>query len=134
MNLRAALYTALAGASAVTSKIATYGGSPAIFTARPVPADASRPYLAISMVADPSENIITDARRRAVYDIAAVLDYTGSAAATDALSEAIRSALHRQPLAISGAHHIETRVIGVAEAQTDATLTGVVLTVEIRAQ
>lgn len=134
MNIRAALYTALAAASPVTSKLATYGGGPAIFTARPVPADATRPYLALSMVADPSEDALNVTRRRAVYDVSAVLDYTGSTAATDLLAEAIRTALHQKRLTISGAKNIETRVIGAAETATDATLTGITLTIEVRAQ
>ena len=134
MNIRAALYSALAAASPVTSKLATYGSAPAIFTARPVPADAARPYLALSMVADPSEDVLNATRRRAVYDVAAVLDYTGSTAATDLLAEAIRTALHQQRLTISSAHNIETRIIGATEAATDATLTGVTFTVEVRAR
>ena len=134
MNIRAALYTALAGASVIESKLATYGGAPAIFTARPVPADAPRPYLALSMVADPSEDALNATRRRAIYDVSAVLDYTGSTLATDQLAEAIRTTLHQKRLTISGAHNIETRIIGATEAATDATLTGVTLTVEVRAR
>lgn len=134
MNIRAALYTKLAAASSVTSKLAAYGGAPAIFTARPVPADAPRPYLALSMVADPSEDVLNATRRRAVYDVAVVLDYTGSTAATDLLAEAIRTALHQQRLTIGGAQNIETRIVGAAEAATDTTLTGITLTVEVRAR
>lgn len=134
MNIRAALYSTLAAASAVTTKIATYSGAPAIFTARPVPADAARPYLAVAMVADPSEDALNATRRRALYDVACVLNYTGSTAATDALAEAVRAALHQKRLTISGGRNIETRVIGAAEAATDATLTGITLTIEVRAQ
>lgn len=134
MNIRAALYAKLAAASSVTSKLAPYVSGPAIFTARPVPQNAARPYLALSLVADPSEDVLTTVRRRAVFDVTCVADFTGSMKALDELAEAVRAALHQQRLTIAGRHHIETRCLGSAEAPTDATLAGVTLTFEIRAQ
>lgn len=134
MNLRAALYSRLVSASSVTANLAAYGAGPAIFTARPVPADAARPYLALSIVADPSEDVLTTARRRVLVDVQCVSDFTGSMLAPDALAEAVRDALHQARLTIAGGHHIETRCIGATEAPTDATLAGVTLTFEIRAQ
>lgn len=134
MNIRSALYSKLAGTSAVTTKLAAYGSGPAIFTARPVPSNAARPYLALSLLSDPTEDALNSDRRRAIFDVQCVSDFTGSVSAPDALAEAVRDALHQQQLTISGGHHIETRCIGAVDAPTDATLTGVVLTFEIRAQ
>jgi len=134
VNIRAALYAALSAASPVTSKLSAYGGGPAIFTARPVPQDAARPYIALSMVSDADDSVLNAIRERRTFDVVCVLDFTGSMAAADSLASAVKTALRRQPLTIGGGHHVETRFLGSTEAPTDATLTGVLLSFEIRAQ
>jgi hypothetical protein len=48
LNLAGPIRTAILAISDVTGRLATWEGEPAIFTRRPVPADAVTPYLVIS--------------------------------------------------------------------------------------
>lgn len=136
MNVTAAIYARLAADTTLISRIATYGVAPAIFTSRPVPSNATLPYVvaAADMAATPFDTL--DKRGRDIRrDVFCFARNTGSAAAIEAIADALYNALDNAPLTVSGAHVVRCNVVaGPAEAPTDDSLTGRVITIRIVAR
>jgi hypothetical protein len=71
VNLAVPLRNAIITNTGITSKLATYQGSPAVFTRRPVPSDAAYPVIVISPdVISDNQDGITQKRPYLVRDIA----------------------------------------------------------------
>lgn len=130
MNISAALRSVLVADPAVASLVSTYRGEPAVFTSRPVPRDAARPFVVCYGGADEHADEIggrlgIDAQR----EILVVVDNTGSALPLSDLAGAVRKALHRQAVTIPGARvAIRPYCLGSRDAPTDETLAGVLMT------
>lgn len=136
MNISQAVYSLLAADTTLTALLATYGGAPAIFTSRPVPPDALRPYVvaAGNVSAVPFDTL--DKRGREITrDVFAFANETGSAAAIEAIADALYNALDNASLALAGGHVVRCHVVaGPAEAPTDSSLVGRYVTIRIVAR
>ena len=83
--------------------LASYGGSPAVFTSDPVPGDAVKPYVitAGEVVHRPFDTKLT--RGREIWrDVRCYADDTGSADTVEQIAERVRALLHRQIIAVDG--------------------------------
>ena len=136
MNITKAIYDKLSADATLSALIATYGGgSPAIFTSWPVPADANTPYvisageidvnsfdeLAPNSGDSPPLHFGLDVQR----DIFCYANNTGSSLAIEVIARRIRSLLHRQSLTIPDGSHVMTQcVAGPVHAPTDNSLVG----------
>jgi len=93
--------------------LASYGGSPAVFTADPAPADAVKPYVVTAgeAVHRPFDTKTTRGREiwRDVRCYAAVGD---SAVVVEAIADRVRTLLHRAPLPIIGYDAVIAECIG----------------------
>lgn len=70
INLKPNIRAFLVSDSAITSKITTYKGQPAIFTRRPVPEDAQYPFIVISSQIPSGRSDLVDAvRGNYVHDV-----------------------------------------------------------------
>jgi hypothetical protein len=138
MDVTQAVYDKLSQDATLVALLATYPtGSPqnpAIFTAWPVPPDASRPYVySRGSVADVHfDEINTNLGRDIIRDVTCIADNTGSDSAIEAIAERIRTVLHRQPLTVPGGTHVMSQCIGgPSVAETDDSLTGRQLSIRI---
>lgn len=126
--LTAALYAKLTAASALTDLLPTYtpvggaGSQPAIFQAE-VPEDAILPYVVlVGPVGDSELDDKTDhSGRDVLYQIDVYAAKSGSVLPLEAICEAVRSALHRQALTVSGLTHVETEIAGPIVNDQDET-------------
>ena len=119
MNLTGALYTVLAANTNVTDLLAIYtdkdGASfPAIFSADPVPEDSTLPLVVLSgHITDRAIDTKCEAASREIdFDIRCYADRTGSVVQINALSEALRLALHRVEIPIAGFDLSDTEILG----------------------
>ena len=88
------LYTLLAGDATLTAQLASYNGSPAIFSNQKLPADVSAPYVVISPpVTDNSFDALKEFGRDIVHDVWVVFPETGSVTALDTAAERVRTLL-----------------------------------------
>jgi len=132
MDLTQGIYDKLTGDATLLGLIATYDAAgspsaPAIFTAWPVPPDATRPYVYTrGQVADGHfDEINTNLGRDVIRDVTVIADNTGSDDAVETIAERIRTLMHRQAMTIPDGSHIMTICIGgPAPAETDDSLTG----------
>ena len=98
-----AIYDALSDDSTLTAMLSTYESEPAIFTVDPAPGDADKPFIVISPILDQAPFDTKNSRgRSARVDVRCYAEATGSAADIEAISERVRSLLHREPLTIDG--------------------------------
>ena len=98
-----AIYDLLSADSTLAGKLSTYEGDPAIFTVDPAPGDANLPFIVISPIIDGAPFDTKTSRGRSVrIDVRCYAEATGSAADIEAISERVRSLLHREPLTIDG--------------------------------
>lgn len=137
-DITQAVYDKLSTDATLVALIANYPSgspqSPAVFTAWPVPADATRPY--IFTRGDVSvahfDELASALGRVVMRDITVIADNTGSDAAVETIAERIRALLHRQSLTLPVGTHIMTQCIdGPTVAETDDSLTGRRLTFRI---
>jgi hypothetical protein len=132
MDVSEAIFAKLAATSAVTDIVSTFSGAPSIFNGWPAPREALRPYLLIEPLMDVPWDDAIEQGRAATYTISAYADAaTGNTLFV--LTEAVRAALHKQALAITGARFVLARCTGVVVAPTDDTLSGRELTFRILA-
>lgn len=135
MTISASIYAKLAADGAVTALLGTYAAAPCIFSGSLAPGDAPRPYVqwngAIS--AGHADKLAGNAASRdEAIQINCIADETGSAIPVDAIAEAVRASLHRQPLTIAGADHVQTICIsGPVATPTDDSLIGRSLTFRV---
>lgn len=110
----------IVGISAITSRLASYRGAPAVFTRSPVPSDASFPFVVIrdSLSDDPFDTKTTIGRE-VVNDIGIYTDANGNPELVEDIAERIRDAVHRNPVTVSGYGSFIAIAIGPVEAPTD---------------
>lgn len=117
MNLTAALYDLLTGDATLAAMLATYNGSPAIFTTDPAPGDAEKPYIvSAGHVVDLPFDTKTSLGREVQRDVRCYAEADGSAVVVEAIAERVRALLHRQALSVSGFRWILSSVTGPAVA------------------
>lgn len=129
-----ALYDRLRTTPAVSSLLALYAGAPAVFVS-PVPEDAILPALVISPPVDESrEDTKVTRGTSTTRDILVLINNKGSSLSLDALAEAVKAAVHRQPLSWTGRQGWRCVVVRDSEQPTDDTMLGRAITVVITAQ
>lgn len=117
MNLTAALYDLLTGDATLAALLATYNGSPAVFTTDPAPGDAEKPYIvSAGHVVDLPFDTKTSLGREVQRDVRCYAEADGSAVVVEAIAERVRALLHRQALSVSGFRWILSSVTGPAVA------------------
>lgn len=124
MDLDASLYAYLAADAPLLGLLATYRSAPAIFTEPPVPDDADLPYIVINSISDVPFDTLAEEGRNVIRDIGCYARFTGSSAPIIAIAERVRSLLHSQTILVPGYANIVTSVVGVANAPTDRTVSG----------
>lgn len=98
-----AIYDKLAEDATLVGLLATYEGSPAIFTSDPVPGDANFPFVVTAgEVSQAPFDTKTTQGRDLIRDVRCYADADGSAVVIEAIAERVRALLHRQPLTING--------------------------------
>lgn len=98
-----AVWERLAASSAVTSKVASYGGQPALFTADRIPEQAALPAVVVKSPADDlAEDTKTSQHRTVIVYVDCWADAKGSTLGVDRLALAVRDALHRAPVSLTG--------------------------------
>lgn len=120
--LTRAMYEVLAEDATLAGMLATYGGRPAVFTTDPVPDDAELPYIVTAgEVSQAANDTKTTLGRAVLRDVRCYTSASGSAVQVEAISERVRSLLHRQPLTIAGFVWILAECIGpIAADEQDA--------------
>lgn len=125
-----AIYDRLASEAAVTSRLSTYQGDPAIFSGE-VPEDATGWWLIIESLDETHADTKTTRGRDRTWDISAFGPASGSALPLEALVEAVKDALHRRPVSYTGAAGWRARVVADSDAPTDDTMYGRTITVQL---
>lgn len=98
-----AIYDALSEDLTLTAKLSTYEGEPGIFTVDPAPGDANLPYIIIGPILEQAPFDTKTSRGRSVrIDVRCYEAATGSAVDIEAISERVRSLLHRVAITIDG--------------------------------
>lgn len=101
--LTAAVYDILSADATLIGMLATYKGSPAIFTIDPAPGDAMMPYIVTAGEISQSPFDTKNSRgREAMRDIRCYAEPDGSTIIIEAIAERVRYLLHRQPITIAG--------------------------------
>ena len=101
--LTAAIYDILAADVTLTGLLATYKGSPAIFTTDPAPGDAAMPYIVTAGEVSQSPFDTKNSRgREAMRDVRCYAEPDGSVITIEAIVERVRALLHRQSIPIAG--------------------------------
>lgn len=98
-----AFYDVLSADDSLAALLATYGGSPAVFTMDPAPGDAVKPYIVTAgeAVHRPYDTKLT--RGRELWrDVRCYADDSGSAAVIEEIAERVRALLHRQIIDVDG--------------------------------
>lgn len=133
-DISKAIYDVLAADSAVTSKLSTYGGLPAIFTGRLAPRGANAPFIVVShnvgyIVRDSKTENVTEFIR----DIRCYIPVDKSMKTLDELADAVRSAFHKQSYTVDNNQLILSRVIDIAGGPQEDDVSSLVVTVRIMA-
>ena len=104
MNLAAPIREAIVADSGVVAEVASYKGSYAVFTRRPVPDDANYPMIVISPdVSSTNEDGVNDERPILVRDVVVYgrNDNALSYRTVETIAYAVRDLFHRQRKAIT---------------------------------
>lgn len=127
IDLGPAIREALIDEVPISSELATYEGAPAVFTRRPVPADAEYPMVVVNEIAVGDEDGLKSDRPLCMYDVA----FYGLNAApgspedqlriVQAIAILARKLFHRQrwALQVGGFHVIDIRASGPVPAPVD---------------
>lgn len=123
-DIAPALRTAILATSGITTKLATYGGAPAVFTRRPVPDEATYPFIIVSpdvIVSD--DDMLSQAITVVTRDIAVYgqNDTPAHYRDVEAVGYAIRALFHRarRSITVSGWRIIDVRCMGPMTAPVD---------------
>jgi hypothetical protein len=143
---RNAIADHLLGLSAITSRISTFKGVPAIFSTSPIPPSAAGRYIVIrdAHVDDafetkkpqdaPSDMAIT-AGRVVMHDVAVYEDQTGDSSVVEDVALLIREGLNRVLIPISGYGTLIAKAVGPVAAPESETVSqevvGRIVTVEL---
>lgn len=129
--LTAAIHDRLAADPAVTSKISTYNGKPAIFGGAGVPEDVELPFITIDVLSDAPLDTKTTRGWEQRRLVTPLVPATGSELPLDRLATAVTRALHRRPLSYQGVVGWLAEVEDASPAPTDETMDGRALTVRL---
>jgi hypothetical protein len=128
--LTQAIYNRMAGDTTLTSMLSVYRGSPAIFTADPVPPDAKRPFIvAAGAVNDSAFDTKTSRGREVSRDIRVYTDATGSFAGLEQISDRVRTLFHRYAIAVIGFSTLVAQASGPTVVPTDPQVQGMSVSV-----
>jgi hypothetical protein len=98
-----AIHSKLSADATLTAMLSTYEGEPAIFTVDPAPEGAEMPFIVVSPIIDGAPFDTKTSRGRSVrVDVRCYAEATGSSSDIEAISERVRSVLHRVELTIDG--------------------------------
>jgi hypothetical protein len=117
-----AIYAALSGSAALTAKLGTFDGGPAIFTQEPIPDAATRPVvLASRTISDePDDPIGQGVEGRIIArDIAVYGSATANFRAVVEAAEIIRGLIHRKRIVVSGWQTVIVLASGPVVAPVD---------------
>lgn len=103
MAITEAIYDHLRADATLVALLANYGGQPAIFTADPVPGDATLPYIVTAGDAVSSPFDTKTTRGRQIWrDVRCFTSATGSVKEVEDIADRVRALLHRQSFSIVG--------------------------------
>jgi hypothetical protein len=104
VNVTRALFDVLAADAELAGLLSTYEGEPAIFSADPVPQDATRPFLVISgSDTDDDFGAKNEVGRSVVRSLRVYGDADeGTIKPVDDIAERVRSLFHRNPFPVTG--------------------------------
>jgi hypothetical protein len=113
MSISTAFYQRLVNDAELKTMLAQYNGIPAVFTASPVPDDASLPYVITAGQISDSTEIPAHSKTRVatqfIRDIRIYADQTGSMAQIEKIGLRVWEIFHQKPLTIEGWTAIETK-------------------------
>lgn len=127
---RNAIVTRLLSLSAVTSRVSTFRGQPAIFAMDIIPPTASGRYIAVrdahidvafetKQPDNPPADYVPTIGREVHHDIGIYEDTTGDDSVLADLGRIVRQAFHRHPLACSGYGTLIARADGPINSPND---------------
>lgn len=129
-----AIRAKLSGDATLTAMLSTYEGDPAIFTVDPAPEGASLPYIVISPILDQAPfDTKTTRGRNARVDVRCYTGATGSSVDIEAISERVRTLLHRVELTIDDHAWMWSLCFGPISAD-EADAYGRIITLQITAE
>ena len=130
-----ALHELLTADAALVGLVASYRGGPAIFTARPIPADVPMPYVIIEGPSS-DEAIRTlngfEVGRRITRDISIFGAATGSSKAMQVLAERVRTALHGAAVTVDGFSRGRVTATGPVQLSADEDTYGRIVGAHLR--
>ena len=115
-----AIFDRLTADATLTAMLATYEGSPAMFTTDPVPGNAMPPYIvcAGTVASVPFDTKTTRGRAPAV-DVRCYAEANGSAVVVEAIADRVLSLLHRQTLSIDDFNWVLSSASGPVAADEE---------------
>ena len=129
-----AIYDTLSDDTTLTALLSTYEGEPAIFTVDPAPGDASLPFIVIGPILDQAPfDTKTSRGRSARVDVRCYAAATGSSADIEAISEQVRTLLHRESLLIDDHAWLWSSCYGPISADEEDVY-GRIITVQVTAE
>ena len=131
MSVSSAFYNMLALDSDISSLVATYGGSPAVFTSSRVPEDATLAYIwSPPSISDVPFDSKTTTGREIHRQIGCYAEDTGSDLAIEELAEVVRSVFHRQTVNV-GQVNYHCTASGPIVAPTGEGIVGRIITIRL---
>ena len=96
-------YDVMAADATLTALLATYNGSPAIFTVDPAPDDAELPYIVTAgEIVSSAFDTKTTRGRELRRDVRCYAEADDSAVTVESMAERVYTLFHRQTIAIEG--------------------------------
>ena len=112
-----AIHDRLAGDATLAALLATYNGSPAIYTTDPAPGDTGLPYIvSVGEITQAPFDTKTTRGRSLTRDVKIYAKADGSAVVIETIAERVRSLLHRHKLVINGYECIIANCVGPVAA------------------
>jgi len=140
MNLTAPIYDRLTSDAVLLALLGTFGvdsvgdALPAIFLDMPyVPEDAPLPYLwNYANLTDAPDDTKTEPGRQISFDIGCYTANEGNKQLVTTIAERVSDLFHRHELAIDGAITVVASAMGPVPAETDETVLGLLIKVQLR--
>lgn len=129
------LYDLLVADAVLTAQLAKYAGQPAIFTIRPIPADAAMPYVIIE---GPSADVAVrtlgeaEVRREITRDVSIFGPATGSSRAVQDIAERVRTVLHGASVMVDGFARGRATATGPIQLSADEDTYGRLVSAHLR--
>ena len=125
-----AVHDRLAGNSQLAALLSSYNGSPAIFTAVPIPENAQLPWIVTEgVVSDEPWDTKTTTGREIVRDIRCYAIEDGSSAAIELIAERVRELFHLYRFTITGYGCFDCRASGPLTAPDEDGVIGLIITI-----